>query len=210
MIIAIASQKGGSGKTTTTLCIGDCLHLRGEAVTLVDADPQGSLSTITNIGREAGENLPKVLAVDPADLTLVGQRSEDVVLIDCPGFKDRTSRAALATADVVLMPVRPSVLDLAAAGNTLALIENARTINKDLRLAIVITQADPRSSMAAEAREALEQLDAYVMEGVIAQRTEYQRAAGAGVGVVGYDKRSKAAKEIEALTTELLAFMREG
>lgn len=59
-IIALANQKGGTGKTTTTVNLGVGLARQGKRVLLVDADPQGDLTT--SLGWQNQDNLPATLA----------------------------------------------------------------------------------------------------------------------------------------------------
>lgn len=59
-IIALANQKGGTGKTTTTVNLGVGLARQGKRVLLVDADPQGDLTTC--LGWQNQDNLPATLA----------------------------------------------------------------------------------------------------------------------------------------------------
>ena len=59
-VIALANQKGGTAKTTTTLNLGIGLAKQGQKVLLVDADPQGDLTTA--LGWTDADNLPVTLA----------------------------------------------------------------------------------------------------------------------------------------------------
>ena len=59
-VIALANQKGGTAKTTTTLNLGIGLAHQGRKVLLVDADPQGDLTTA--LGWNDADNLPITLA----------------------------------------------------------------------------------------------------------------------------------------------------
>ena len=59
-IISIANQKGGGGKTTTSFNLGVALKNKGKRVLLVDADPQGDLTTC--MGWQNPDDIPNTLA----------------------------------------------------------------------------------------------------------------------------------------------------
>lgn len=75
-VIAVANQKGGSGKTAATLSLGVALAMRGKSVLLVDADPQGDLTKSLGLGDPDAieitlashiENIVNDTPLDPSD-----------------------------------------------------------------------------------------------------------------------------------------------
>lgn len=126
-VIVLATQKGGSGKSTIARSIAAELTGRGR-VALLDIDPQGSLTKWWQ--RRETEDLQLVTGLTRADQiskaveTLRGQ-GFDWLIIDTPGARDEATRIALRSADLVLVPVHPSQDDLDAVGPTVAEIRDA-------------------------------------------------------------------------------------
>src|SRR5207249_2546414 len=56
-VIAVANQKGGVGKTTTTANLGAALKSRGQRVLLIDLDPQGNLTSAFGLEREIAQTV---------------------------------------------------------------------------------------------------------------------------------------------------------
>jgi chromosome partitioning protein len=128
-IIAIIQQKGGVGKTTLAANLAGELVAAKRSVVLLDCDPQGSLTQWAQLGQ--GLLRDRVRAVDAARHQVraaVDQARQDAayVVIDCPpGLPDAGMLAALV-ADLAVLPVTPSPLDLLAAKQALELMREAQ------------------------------------------------------------------------------------
>lgn len=153
-IIAIASQKGGSGKTTLAGHLAVQAELTGAGpVALVDTDPQGSLSEWWN-ARAAetprfARTSPSRLAQNVEQMRALGIK---LLIIDTPPAIETTITDVISLCDLVIIPVRPSPHDLRAVGATVDIVEK---LGK--QLIFVVNGATPRARITSEAVMALSQ-----------------------------------------------------
>jgi chromosome partitioning protein len=128
-IIAVANQKGGVGKTTSTINLGAALAEYGRRVLLVDFDPQGALSiglgvqaneldtTIYNLLMERGVEIDDVIrrtGVDDLELlpSNIDLSAAEVQLVTEVGREQALGRAlkpALDRYDIILIDCQPSL-----------------------------------------------------------------------------------------------------
>lgn len=126
-VIVLATQKGGSGKSTIARSIAVELSKRGR-VAMLDLDPQGTLTKWW--GRREADDLQLISGIQTAGQisaaveTLRGQ-GFDWLIIDTPGALDETTTIALRSADLVMVPIHASQDDLDAVGPTVAQIKGA-------------------------------------------------------------------------------------
>ena len=101
MIISIAIQKGGSGKTTTAVNLAVALRDLGKSVLLIDLDPQANLSQSLGAPEEPAENIYQILRREafgePADMA--------TAIIDCHGMDLAPAALELAGAELELASV---------------------------------------------------------------------------------------------------------
>ena len=118
--IAIVNSKGGAGKTTTTAAIGAALRERGRFVSLIDTDPQGTLTLLA----------PGVEQADAKTLArmLRERAGMDYVLLDSPPALGEIIRAATDAADAIIVPTEASYLGLRGLANLLESIDTSKLL----------------------------------------------------------------------------------
>jgi chromosome partitioning protein len=211
MIVTLVGQKGGIGKSTTSICLAMAACERGMEVLLVDADPQGTVRTWSEVAHENGRTVPTVVAMGPTmhrpgQLDVVA-RGYDLTLIDCAPRHGDIQRSALMIADAAILPCGPSAADAWALTASLELVAEARTLRDSLQACIVITRKQGRTLLGKSARAVLEQSGLEVLGAELSYRVAYQEALAAGSSVTQYCPRDPAAREVRALLDELERFV---
>ncbi len=194
-VVVLASQKGGSGKTTLSGHLAVEAEARGAGpVVLIDTDPQGSLSDWWN---ERASETPAFarVAIDDLGTCLSELRDMGVKLavIDTPPAISHSIASVVAHADLVIIPARPSPHDLRAVGATIDIVEH---LGKPL--VFVINAATARAKITGESAVALSQ------HGTVAPVTLHHRVDFAASMVDGktigeIDAKSKSAREVSDL-----------
>lgn len=213
-IITICNQKGGSGKTTLSMQLAGALARRKSKVLVVDADPQG---TATRWAAAADDDKPfpaSVMSLSAASSKVHREVKKfiddyDFIIIDCPPAADSpVPQSALLIADLALVPIIPSPLDMWAAVGIRQVIENVGDINEELKSRLIINQCQPNTTLTKEALEILPEFGIDLCGSYIHQRQVYRQSAVFGQSVHDFgSKAAQAIAEVEALTNEVLSLL---
>jgi chromosome partitioning protein len=194
--LAIASQKGGSGKTTIAVHMAVCAALSTLKTAILDIDPQHSAYS-WNESRPDDRKLDAV-AADAGQLSALLSHAEaagvELAIVDTAPHSSGDAAIAAKLADLVLIPCRPARFDLDAVASTLEITKAANT-----PAVVVINAALPRGPLAEEARAALSRQDATVLTPILHQRVAYSHAVIDGRSVHEYEPGGAAAAEITDL-----------
>lgn len=174
MVIGVVSLKGGSGKTTSSIFLATCAALKGRGVTLVDADEEQSSLAWARFAELPFETVPAErdsLARQVRSLS----ESGDVVIDTPPNNREMLMRTAML-ADLIVVPVKPTGMDVDRLMPTLELLRDAEATRGALDVAILFTQWDGRRVLSREATEALEGFP--LLEARIRALARYEQAFG--------------------------------
>jgi chromosome partitioning protein len=203
-VITIAQQKGGAGKTTLAAHLALAWAAEGRRVAVLDIDPQASLSSWFALRRE--RRGPAAPDIDVAAITgwrVTAEverraRGHDVVVVDSPPHAATEARIAVRAAQLVLVPVQPSPMDLWATRATLELARSER-----VPALLVLNRVPPRTRLAAAMLREFLALEAPLAETRIGNRIALAASLAEGKGIVEAEPSSRAAAEIRALAHEI-------
>ena len=196
--VALVSMKGGSGKTTAAVHIAVQAAQQGLNVALLDTDPQQSAA---RWGDRRAAALPVVLTVPPSRLAAELQRcadaGTDLAIIDTPprAGSDNAAQVAARVADLVLLPCRPSVLDVEAVADTAARVRAVTAAP----VVAVLNGCATRGQDADQVAAALAGVDVLVAPVRIGQRIVLARSLLAGQVAQETEPGGRAAQEVAAV-----------
>lgn len=205
MIIVSGGTKGGSGKTTVATNLAIMRAVTGREVLLVDADDQESSTDFTMLRTEkwGDARYTSIKLTGPAVRTegLKLKPKYGDLIIDAGGRDTTSQRAALAIADLVLVPFVPRSFDVWTLERVAALVTEIRTINPALQAYAFINRADSAGTDNADAAEVLQDTQALqFMPTPLGARKAFGKAAAQGLAVVELKPAdSKANEEVMAL-----------
>ncbi len=203
-VVAVAQQKGGSGKSM----IAASLAAEGRRVALLDTDPQGSATrwheerqrhgagrtTPFFFDRPSGWRVP--IALDRL------RREQDVIVPDTPPHAGTDAKAAIRSADLVLMPLQPSPADLWASDGTRRLAAEER---RPLR--VLLNRVPAQGKMRDRVAPVLAEQEVPLLEQTLGNRAQFGAAFLDGLSVTEAAPRSTAAAEMRALAAAIAALV---
>jgi chromosome partitioning protein len=212
-IVAVGNLKGGVGKSTLAVNLA-CELAAGAKVRLVDADAQETTAEWLAGGALPieGEALP---LDDPkqaqAWIRKVRAMPADLVVIDLPPHTGAATAAALFLADLFVIPVAPSGLDLRAAAKALDMLREARALRGDGKppALLVPSRVDRRTGAGREIEAALHEMGEPVGP-AIGLRSAFVDSATARDWVGAFAPRSVAHQEIATLAAVVDRITKKG
>lgn len=172
MILALINLKGGVAKTTSSLYLASVYAQKGPTV-LLDADPQGSASDWVATVEDSGSQLP-------FDVKVVNQRTMvraavgyEYIVIDTPPGNPAIVEAAIAAADLVLVPTDASPMDIQRVWPSIDAATNAGK-----PAAVLLVRARPKTLSLTASIQTFEDAGVAVIDTRIPLREEIKVSYG--------------------------------
>lgn len=182
--LAFVNLKGGTGKTTSTAFVSHQLASTGRAVLMVDADPQGSLLRWSESAAWAVPTIALPVRNLDSRLGRIVPPGVEIVVVDTPPTDDQRgiTAAAIRSADVLVVPMAPTLLDFERLKDVSALIELERGGRPAAaRTAVLLNRTVTNARSTRMYREIITELGHQVLESEVARREVVAQSFGSRV-----------------------------
>ena len=199
-VVAFTSDKGGMGKSTAALNLACAATEDRLEVAVLDLDPQASVGRWARLRKKAGHPArPLAETCVPIDIDdRLGElrgAGADLVLLDTAGRDNNAITAAIAAANLILIPCHPTDLELSTLGPTLARL---RTDQKE-HYVLLIDWSAGAVRRRADAAAAIGRAGGRVAPVIYTHRSDYRLALEQGQGVTEFQPTQAAAKEVRGV-----------
>lgn len=207
--IVIASPKGGAGKSTTAIILGTELAHEGVPVTMLDCDPNHSL-TLWSEKSTLPDRMAVLSGISEADIVRTIKNHDtdgQVVIVDLEGVASRLVSRAISQADLVLTPMRATTLDATIGARALQLIrEEEEALDRSIPHAVVFTMTKAiRSKQHSGIEDSLRSQNIDLIDPPL-----MERAAFSGLFAFGGDLHSMPAQgNMESARANARAFAKQ-
>lgn len=222
IVVAVANQKGGVGKSTTSISIASALAEMEKKVIVVDADPQNTVVQWAGTEGEDGAVETGGLKFPVANLASADKMIHreikkylelfDYIIVDCPpSVEDDRPAVVLLVSDIVVMPTSSSPTDFWSSRSFVRLVDQARVTNERLKAVWLLNKLEEKRMLNKSILKAIAQTGIPLLKATIGNRECYKQAAALGVSVFDMNDRGakSAAAEVREVTAELLAHLAE-
>jgi chromosome partitioning protein len=206
VIIAVVNLKGGCGKTTIATNLAALFASDGQDVLLVDADPEQH--SARNWSDDRPETLPKIQSVILPAKSLRREveqlrKKYSVIIIDGGARVTDHARAAVEAADWLIIPVKPSKVDLDATAEFLDLVTTDMARRDNLKGGLLLNQIQEGTAIGNAARQQIAEWSFPVFDTALHSYVAFAEALWQGQSVIEYAPSSKAAANFLAFFKEL-------
>jgi len=160
-VIVMASPKGGVGKSTCAVLLASEFARMGAEVTVLDCDPNKSLTRWANHGMPKGVTLHSDVGRAEVVPTIKAADGDGrIVVVDLEGVASQLVSRAISQADLVIVPMQATALDAEIGSEALALVrEEEEALGRDIPHAVVLTKtsAAVRSRVQRDLEKQLEE-----------------------------------------------------
>lgn len=199
LIVAICGRKGGVGKSSVALNLAHALQLRGQAVQLFDLDPQANLA-YSIAGRS---DLPPVRAVGPGVRLERELPREGIAVIDTPPGTTDALVEAVGLAELVILPIPPSLL---AVVNAAGLVDQLQAAARPPAFRFLLNMVDDGAACRAVEEELRRVYPKNIMRTAWPRSAWFERSLMTSRTVLEAAPRSRAADAIRRTAGEVLRY----
>jgi chromosome partitioning protein len=191
--IAVANKKGGAGKSTLAINLAAAAAAAQIATAIIDLDPDQQAASKWRDSRTADSPivLSAVYSRLPQAVAEAEGRGAELILLDTPALVESIISAAIAVADIVLIPCRTTGQDIQYFTSTIDLVAA-----RQKPAAVVLNSVESRLAETEQAMALIEKLGIAIAPYHLSKAVAYHRAITAGLGVTELDSTGKAAQEI--------------